>query len=250
MEKDVPVNVDNAMTQSRRLCEELQHAECALHYMQPQPGLSDFVFTANYALVIDDVVVLSRFRHKERKSEESIIKQWFYHRRDRFHRIVELPEGLVFEGQGDAFLMNDTIFAGYGDSKDFRTDHESHDTLRAVFGRPVISLHLVHTKFYHLDTCFRQLDNETAIYFPDAFDAKSRYLIEKHVHSPLAVGPRDAFKFICNAIPVGRKIIFGAEPTKQLSQELCHRGFTIVVVELDEFFKAGGSAQCLVLFLS
>jgi len=245
------INLKRAMAQWMVLCNELEKAGCVLNKISPQQGLSDFVFTANHAFVSDGTALLSRFRHNERRQEEPHIKQWFLNRYARalICRIAFMPDDFSFEGQGDAFLMRNIIFAGYGDRKHFRTDKESHDILRAVFGKEVVSLRLIEPRFYHLDTCFRPINTEVAIYVPDAFDTDSRYSIEKHVPSPLPISKRDALKFICNAIPIGKRIIFGAEPSVKLAKELFSLGFTIVVTELDEFFKVGGSAQCLVLFL-
>ena len=45
----------------------------------------------------------------------------------------------VNEGEGDFLLVGDRILAGTG----FRSDAESHDELRKLFGREVVTLELV-----------------------------------------------------------------------------------------------------------
>ena len=59
------------------------------------------------------------------------------------------------EGEGDFLLVGDTIFAGTG----FRSDAASHDELRKIYGREVVTLTLVNPSFYHLDTALAVLDS-------------------------------------------------------------------------------------------
>ena len=53
--------------------------ECGaqIDLIEPQPGLPDLVFTANAGLIIDQQVVLSRFRFPVRTGEEPVFNAWF-----------------------------------------------------------------------------------------------------------------------------------------------------------------------------
>src|ERR1043165_401249 len=70
----------------------------------------DMVFTANAGLVVDDRVLLSRFRHSERQVEVEPFKAWF---ESHGYEVVEPTEGFNFEGEGDALFAGDTLVAGY-----------------------------------------------------------------------------------------------------------------------------------------
>ena len=47
--------------------------------------------------------------------------------------------------------------------------------------RQVLPLELVNPRFYHLDTCFCPLAPGEALYYPDAFDAYGRKVLETHI---------------------------------------------------------------------
>ena len=67
-------------------------------------GLPDLVFPANAAVVLDDTVLLARFRHPERQGEEAVFRAAFQSLKTRglVREIVDLPDGLFHEGAGDA----------------------------------------------------------------------------------------------------------------------------------------------------
>src|SRR5205823_11531891 len=102
--------------------------------------------------------------------------------------------------------------------------------------------------YYHLDTCFCPLAPGEAIYYPDAFDAYGRKVLEGHVPHLLPVSDAEAARFGCNAVVVGKTVVTNTGCEK-LTSDLRERGYTPVAVELEEFLKAGGSAKCLTLRL-
>jgi ornithine--oxo-acid transaminase len=123
--------------------------------------------------------------------------------------------------------------------------------LRKVWGVPVVSLHLIDPRFYHLDTCFAALQGGYIMYFPDAFDHLSLHKIEAFYppEKRIIVTEADAVCFACNAINVGRTIVLNKISSK-LTEQLEMRGFEVVQIALSEFLKAGGAAKCLVMKLS
>jgi N-dimethylarginine dimethylaminohydrolase len=214
--------------------------------VEPQPGSPDMVFTANAGLVRQGIVALSSFHHAERQGEEPHFRKWFS---DSGFSIREIPRDTPFEGEGDALFEADggRLWAGHG----LRTREASHRHLTEMWGVEVISLGLVDPRFYHLDTCFCPLSNGDLMYFPPAFDAPSRSLIEAHYPASkrIAVDEADALRFACNAVNVGPTILLN-EISDELCSDLESRGFRVVQVKLTEFLKAGGAAKCLVLRLS
>ena len=73
-----------------------------------------------------------------------------------------------------------------------------------------------------------------SIWFPDAFDAYGRRVIEIHVPKLLAVHEPEAFRFGCNAVVVGKTVIHNSH-CPQLAEELGKWGYRTIAVELDEF---------------
>ena len=71
----------------------------------------------------------------------------------------------------------------------------------------VLPLELVNPRFYHLDTCFCPLAPGEAIYFPDAFDAYGRRVLETHVPKLIPVAEEEAHRFGCNAVVVGKTVV-------------------------------------------
>jgi N-dimethylarginine dimethylaminohydrolase len=111
-----------------------------------------------------------------------------------------------------------------------------------------LPLELVDKRFYHLDTCFCPLAPGEAIYFPDAFDAYGRTVLQKHIPKLIAVVEKEAERFACNAVVVGKEVVINAG-SERLAEDLRQAGYACHFVELDEYIKAGGSAKCLTLRL-
>jgi N-dimethylarginine dimethylaminohydrolase len=214
--------------------------------IQPEPGSPDMVFTANAGLEHNGIVAISSFFHPERQGEEPWFRRWF---REAGYKIVDIPRATPFEGEGDALFSTDgrCLWAGHGP----RTALSSHRALRDIWGIPVVPLHLIDPRFYHLDTCFAPLEGGYVMYFPEAFDPASLQRIEAYYppDKRIVVQQADAVCFACNVINVGRNLILNKISTK-LSGELEQRGFKVIQVELTEFLKAGGAAKCLVMKLS
>lgn len=242
MDRRRPANRRRAAAQWRALYEEIaDRIQAKVALLDPAPGLPDLVFTANAGLVWGNRVVPSRFRHPERAGEEPIVRQWFA---EQGFEVWELPSEDAFEGAGDALFCADTLFAGYA----FRSDIRSHRALSERLGVPVLSLELVDSRFYHLDTCFCPLDRETAMYYPGAFDDYGVRVLRARIPRLIPLTEEDAARFGANAVVFGREVVLNAG-CETLYRQLEEHGFRPHPVALDEFIKSGGSAKCLTLDL-
>jgi N-dimethylarginine dimethylaminohydrolase len=230
---------------ARRQWETLYATLCGLgarvELLEPQPGLPDLVFTANAGVVFRERFFSSRFRHEVRARESPHFDRWFA---DHGFAVEHLPEGMFFEGAGDALFCGQTLFAGYR----IRSDVRGHQHLAAQLGRQVLPVELVNTRFYHLDTCFCPLAPGEALYFPEAFDAYGRKVLGSHVPKLMPVAEPEAHRFGCNAVVVGKTVVTNTG-CDRLAADLRASGYEPVQVELDEFIKSGGSAKCLTLRL-
>lgn len=237
-----PSDPDRARAQWQELHRVLtEELGASVELLEPAPGLPDLVFTANAGYVEDDLFVSSSFKHPQRQGETPHFEAWF---QSRGYRIAKLGPGCVFEGAGDALPLGETVFAGYR----HRSEICSHQALGETIGRRVLSLELIDPLFYHLDTCFCPLDEDSALYFPAAFDDYANRALAESVPVLLAVGQSSARRFACNAVVVDETVVTNTG-CGDLRPLLTKRGYDLRMVELSEFMKSGGSAKCLTLRL-
>lgn len=232
---------DRARQQWQTLYETLGKLGVTVELMTPRQGLPDLVFTANAGLVFNKRFFSSRFRHEVRARESPYFDLWFA---SNGFTVEHLPEEMYFEGAGDALFCGTHLFAGYR----IRSDVQGHQHIGKAINRQVLPVELVDPRFYHLDTCFCPLAEGEAIYYPSAFDAYGRKVIETHIPKLLAVEEPEAVRFGCNAIVVGKTVITNTG-CDRLAANLRDWGYQPMAIELDEFIKAGGSAKCLTLRL-
>lgn len=241
MSRQRPPHSKRAAQQWETLRRVLVDQGATIHCQTPIRGLPDLVFTANAALIYCDRAIPAHFRHAERQAEEPFVRGWLA---ERGFRIDPLPDGVFFEGAGDALFCGETLFAGYRIRSDVRGHRELADRLHCR----TIPLELVDQRYYHLDTCFCPLTPDVAIYYPPAFDDYGRKVLSYLIDHLIAVDDAEAARFACNAVVLERTVVTNVG-CPQLRRELERHGFRHVATPLSEFVKAGGSAKCLTLRL-
>ena len=240
MNPSQPVDPALAMRQWQRLGEAYARLGHTVRTITPEPGLPDMVFAANGATVIDGKVLGAAFKYPQRQPEAAAYLNWF-----RSHDYGQVRESQVLnEGEGDIVFAGRAILAGYG----FRSDEAVRDELTELFGLPVISLRLVDPRFYHLDTALVVLDEDTAAYYPAAFDDDGRAALASHFSQLIEVKDEDAEVLGLNAISDGRNVVLPEQATG-LAAQLVAAGFNPVGVDMSELLKAGGGPKCCTLEL-
>ena len=160
---------------------------------------------------------------------------------------VREPEH-VNEGEGDFLLVGDVILAGTG----FRSDSSSHDELRRITGREVVTLTLVNPSFYHLDTAIAVLDSrpgqEHIAYLPSAFDESSLEILRERYPDAFLVSDEDAAVLGLNSYSDGRNVVIAAR-AKGFEQQLREAGYNPIGVDLSELLLGGGGVKCCTLEL-
>ncbi len=238
MDKSKSVDLHLAKEQWKSL-EQVILKFCEIEYIDPQKDLPDMVFTANAGLVYKSQIILSKFLHPERQGEESFFDAWF--KKLQFDTCY-LPEGLNFEGAGDALFCGQYLFGGYGFRSDKRAYHEIANILDLD---DIIYCELVDPHFYHLDTCFCPIGNNWAMLYPGAFSKDSLKRIENHLRI-FPVEKAEARRFACNAVVIENEIILSSQcpNTEKMLNDVGYRTHS---VETSEFIRSGGSAKCLTL---
>jgi len=241
MNRERKVDHVTAVKQWKDLHDILVELGVRISLLEPVEGLPDLVFTANAAMIVENVAILSRFRHEQRQGEETHNENWLV---ANGFEVRRMPDDSYFEGAGDALFCGDTLFSGYR----IRSDARSHQLVGEMLGCRVIPIELVDPNYYHLDTCFCPLDSQTALYSPGAFDHYGRAVLGELIDNLIPVDAKDARAFGCNAVVVGSAVVTNVG-CEGIAGQIAAHGFTAIETPLDEFVKAGGSAKCLTLRL-
>lgn len=239
---------------SRREWTALHHtlAElgAAIEVANAVPGVPDFVFTANSAVVLDRKALLARFRHPERQREEPHVEAAFraLQARGLIDTIEWLPHGIVLEGAGDCVwdATRNHFWLGHGQ----RSDAAARAFVEATFGVEAVALELADPRFYHLDTALCALSGGEIIYVPEAFTTEARAVIAARLapQDRIEVGMEDARRLAANAVCIGNALVMSACGAS-LRRQLEERGYRVVVTPLEAFLRSGGAAFCLTLRL-
>ena len=239
MSMNVQVNHALAIEQWESLVATYKQLGETIELIEPIQGLPDLVFTANSGVVWNKRVVASNFRHKERRGEEPHWKAWFEGHGFEVH---QLPREVFFEGAGDALFVGETMFCGHG----FRSDPEAGTMAASLLDVELVPLKLADAHFYHLDTCFCPLNEDTVMFAPGAFDEESVEVIKKRVKNTIEVAPKTASSFVCNAMPIAGHLV--ATPSvAELNGAIQAIGLDPIGLSMSEYMKSGGAVRCLSL---
>jgi lysine-ketoglutarate reductase/saccharopine dehydrogenase-like protein (TIGR00300 family) len=218
---------------------------CSVSIVPPVPHLPDMCFAANAGLKLENIFVPTRFRVPQRVGEVPHYLDWFV---PQGVQVRPISDDCAFEGEGDALFQpgDDLLWAGYG----VRSSLLAHRYLSEIFRCPVHSLRLVDERFYHLDTCFMPLPGRKVLYYPPAFDDRSRNLVAGYFSEAnrIEAVDEDAQRFCCNAIRIGQTLVSNYA-SDGLRRRLEKWGFEVLTTDLSEFILAGGAAKCLCLLL-
>lgn len=240
------VDKAKAREQWNRLKQVFESIGLKVHTIAPEPGLEDMVFCANQTFVGPDAsgvrtCVLSHMRFGSRQREVPAFGEWFA---THGYRIETLGDPTItFEGGGDAIWHpgKAMIWGGIGP----RTDAKAYNHLAQIFGVPVLTLELK-APFYHLDTCFAALDQNTVLIHPPAFTEPSRARIEKYFPRVIEATPLEALdQMACNAAAFFGKYVVIHDGAMETGERLKQAGFKVIPVDTTEFKRAGGSVFCL-----
>lgn len=164
-----------AMRQWQGLLDFYASHRLGMWFLRAQEGLFDQVFTANIAWHKGNQAVIARLAPEWRRPEEKIVREWFVRER---YQVVDLPEEILFEGQGDVLSIGES---GYLFCYGIRNNFKAMDFLERSMNLKgkFIPLKLVNPQFYHGDVCIRYSRHRNALlYNPLAFDAESLRRIE------------------------------------------------------------------------
>jgi len=230
--------------QWQALVEALRAAGARVEVLAQRPDAPDMVYAMNLGLVVNPAegrrqVVMSHMRHPERRMETGSAQRWFAEHGFATSYVGRDGVGAHLEA-GDAFAFGDALVVGYGP----RTEELALKHLATDLGVRVRGLRIAHPGMYHLDLAFCPLDERRALVCPAAFDQESARAALALVPEPLVLTEEEALTFCANSVVVGRTVLMPACPDRVRAQ-LEAWGFEVVLLDLSELHKGGGSIRCL-----
>jgi N-dimethylarginine dimethylaminohydrolase len=228
-----------ALEQWHGLMQALGDAGAEVEVLEQRPDSPDMVYAMNLGLVLDDRVVMSHMRYAERRLERLSAEPWFAGHGYRPSSVGRDGVGAQLEA-GDAFAFGDALVVGYGP----RTEELALKHLATELDVRVRGLRITHPGMYHFDLAFCPLDETRAMVCPAAFDDASAAALLALVPDPLVLTEAEALTFCANSVVVGSTVLMPSCPDR-VRARLEAWGFEVVVLDLREFHKGGGSIRCL-----
>jgi N-dimethylarginine dimethylaminohydrolase len=235
-----------ARGQWQALVEALRAAGAEVEVLDQRADSPDMVYAMNLGLVLnaglgadDRRVVHSHMRHGQRRRETLTAQPWFADHGFVGSYVGRDGVGAHFEA-GDAFAFGDALVVGYGP----RTEELALKHLAVDLDVRVRGLRITHPGMYHLDLAFCPLDEARAMVCPAALDEASAAALLAIVPEPLVLTEAEALTFCANSVVVGSTVLMPAAPDR-VRRQLEAWGFEVVLVDVREFHKGGGSVRCL-----
>lgn len=242
MDPGTTIDPDKAQATYQAIKSTYESLGVTVTEIEPQPGLPDMTFAANYGTIIGNQFIPANFTYEERQAESVYARKFF---KGLGFTITELDPALRFEGQGDLLQAGETYFLGYGP----RTDRTAAEALSPILGQEIIPLALVDPLFYHLDTCCAPLGEGAVLIAPRAFTNEGLATIHSHFQTVIEVeGPENA-TLPCNLVRFDRQVVVSKIHSSHLRQSLEGLGLVVHQVDTNEFQKSGASVKCLTLQL-
>jgi N-dimethylarginine dimethylaminohydrolase len=212
-----------------------------VYEIEPQKGLPDMIYSANFGHVESDTFVGSNFKFPVRRQETFFAEKYF--KKEFGFKIQRPPENIFFEGQGDLLQTPSKYFLGWGK----RSSRKAKDYLTPIFSKPIIHLELVDPVYYHLDMSLAPLSENTVVIKEESFTSAGLQTIRDNFSDIIVPGAEDQKIMACNLVVVENNIVLGKGISASLKQEFGSRGFTVYEVPMEEYRKGGGSVKCSTL---
>lgn len=233
-----------ALRQWDALVGTLHDVGAEVELIEQRPDSPDMVYAMNLGLALtgaDGVarVAMSHMRYPQRRLEGLASAPWYADRGFTPVHVGRDGIGPHFEA-GDAFPYADRLVVGYGP----RSDELALKHLATELDVAVAGVRIVHPSMYHLDLAFCPIDERRAIVCTDAFDEASADLLLDLVPDPILVDTTEALTFCANSVVVGDTVVMPACPSA-VRARLEAAGLDVVLLDVSELHKGGGSIRCL-----
>lgn len=263
---DGRLNQAQAIDEHHHIADLLRQAGITVVHTPSPSDSQDGVYTANWALVRGNTAILARLP-EVRKAEEAFAEKALT---DLGKKVIHVPDGLKFSGQGDALACGNYLFCGRG----YRSDEAAQKFAADTLGYERIQLQTVpeldangqpmnnavsgwaDSFFYDIDLALSIIKAPTETekgliaYCPDAFTPESQQLLANFDGvDKIKVSIEEAEQgFACNLVSTGETVVMTAH-APHLVAELEKRGLTVLSPEITELARGGGYIRCTTLTL-
>jgi len=268
MNSHVPIDRTAAMAEHAAIKDALESAGITVIKTPAPADCQDGVYTANWALCRGDTAIMSSLPNKRKAEELTALKVL----QDLGKKIIKVPEGMRFSGQGDALPCGNYLFMG----SEYRTDATAHDFVGNTLGYEVISLQTIPKRRFFgwgprvinrqtgwPDSYYYDLDLALAVlrppvgeqkgliaWCPSAFTKESRQKLRSlEAVEKIEVSRQEATKGLAlNLVSTGETVVMSTD-APLFKAELEKRGFKVLTPPVTELRKGGGFIRCTSLTL-
>jgi len=266
MDRCVPVDRAQAQREHDGIRAALKAAGVRVHTIAAPRDCQDGIYTANWALVRGGTAVLARLpnvREKEQAAGAQALQAFG-------KRVVHVPEGLRFSGQGDALPCGNFLFAGSG----YRSDASAQAFAAKILGYDLVQLQTLpqldasgvpvinassgwpDSFFYDIDLALSILRGPSGdkpgliAWCPEAFTAESQVTLRAfNKVEKIEVSLQEARQaFACNLVSTGETVIMSGD-APELRAAIEARGLHVISPPVKELLKGGGFIRCTTLTL-
>jgi len=238
-------------------------AGSSLTYILPSYGnFQDQVYVANLGIYLPHIkdknnIILSNFTSEPRRGEEAVGDSFFkLMNYDTYH----CPH--KWEGEADLKYLYDNIYiGGYG----IRTERESYDWMKNMFGMEIIELEMVDDYLYHLDCSVFPVTNHKTMICSSMYAPEEIKKLEKYTEI-IDISEEDALGGITNSVRIGNSIMCSSniselKKTDKIYEDEAHKiatlekicskeGMEPIVFNISEFMKSGALLSCMCFHLN
>jgi N-dimethylarginine dimethylaminohydrolase len=225
-----------------------------LYVIDGAENCEDMVFTANqsfpWMLNGEKTVVMSKMRHESRQREVPYFEKFY---QDLGYNILHLQHTKMFEGMGDTIphYGKNLLYGGYG----HRSETTAYEEISKLLNVPVVTLELIDERFYHLDTCFIPINEETVLLCKEAFTEEGLSALRKLFKNIVEIPVEEAVDFFAlnahciNDKITGKKLVVIQKGTSVTKRVLEQNGYAVLQTDTSEYMKSGGSVFCMKMML-
>lgn len=217
------------------------------HAVSFLPKAYDSVFMKDNAVLVHDGDRRRAFLARPKTAERSLEPLARAGQLKSFGFEITGPCRNHFEG-GDLVVSPNGHFACFGHG--FRSSAQALPEIENFLKIPMLSVKLIDPYFYHLDTAFNIVQSRSemiAFAYRGAFDKDGWQALSTspYIDRILEIEREEALRFALNWVEIEGTIILGGHvPNTTVALESL--GKNVVVINLNQFRMAGGSAACLV----
>ncbi len=224
-----PIDLALAAAQHAAYCDALRAAGADVVFLPPAPDLPDAVFVEDTAVVLGDVVVVTRPGSDVRRREIESAAPAFA----AVRRVAFIREPATIDG-GDVLRIGRDLYVGVT----ARTNRDGFDQLHAIASRLGYRAFAVPVRgCLHLKTAVTALDHNTVVLDPAHVDpaAFAAYdIVESEAAEPEGA----------NVLRVNGRLFLAASAPRT-REAIARRGYDVVPLDISEFEKAEAGLTCL-----